>query len=68
LVPQRETNDQDYEEWLSSYWAKDLSELFVVEKKAAFMRFLELLFARSGRLFEAQAFAAPGEISRPTVQ
>ncbi|MEO8180396.1 MAG: ATP-binding protein [Deltaproteobacteria bacterium] len=60
--------DQDYEEWLSSYWAKDLSELFVVEKKAAFMRFLELLIAQSGGLFEAQAFAAPCEISRPTVQ
>ncbi len=61
-------DDKDYEEWVSSYWAKDLSELFVVEKKAAFTRFLELLFVQSGGLFEAQAFAAPCEISRPTVQ
>jgi uncharacterized protein len=60
-------DDKDYEEWVSSYWAKDLSELFVVEKKASFTRFLELLFAQSGGLFEAQAFAAPCEISRPTV-
>lgn len=61
-------DDKDYEEWMSSYWAKDLSELFVVEKRAAFMKFVELLFAQSGGLFEAQAFAAPCEISRPTVQ
>lgn len=61
-------DDKDYEEWMSSYWAKDLSELFVVEKRAAFMKFVELLFAQSGGLFEAQAFTAPCEISRPTVQ
>lgn len=61
-------DDKDYEEWMTSYWAKDLSELFVVEKRAAFMKLVELLFAQSGGLFEAQAFAAPCEISRPTVQ
>jgi hypothetical protein len=26
-------DDKDYEEWMSSYWAKDLSELFVVETR-----------------------------------
>jgi len=61
-------DDKDYEEWLSSYWAKDLSELFVVEKRAAFNRFIELVFAQSGGQFEAQSFAGPCEISRPTVQ
>ncbi|MFM7737716.1 MAG: ATP-binding protein [Alphaproteobacteria bacterium] len=60
--------DKDYEEWMTSYWAKDLSELFVVGRRAAFMKFVELLFAQSGGLFEAQAFAAPCEISRTTVQ
>lgn len=64
----KELDDKDYEEWVSSYWAKDLSELFVVEKKAAFMKFVELVFAQSGGLFEAQSFAAPCEVSRPTVQ
>ncbi len=61
-------DDVAYEEWISSYWAKDLSELFVVEKKAAFMKFVELLFLQSGGLFEAQSFTTPCEISRPTVQ
>jgi predicted AAA+ superfamily ATPase len=61
-------DDKDYEEWIDSYWAKDLSELFVVEKKSAFMKFMELVFMQSGGLFEAQSFTGPCEISRPTAQ
>lgn len=61
-------DDKDYEEWMSSYWAKDLSELFVVEKRGAFMKFMELVLTQSGGLFEAQAFTAPCEVSRPTIQ
>ena len=59
--------DQDFEEWTQSYWAKDLSELFVIDKRTSFMRFVELVFAQSGRLFEAQSFAAPCEVSRQTI-
>ncbi len=61
-------DERSYEEWIASYWAKDLSELFVVDKKAAFMKFVELVFMRSGGLFEAQSFAVACEVSRPTVQ
>lgn len=61
-------DDKDYEEWIDSYWAKDLSELFVIDKKNAFMKFVELVFAQSGGLFEAQSFTGPCEISRPTAQ
>lgn len=61
-------DDADFEEWMGSYWAKDLSELFVVEKKTSFMKFVELVLAQSGGLFEAQSFAAPCEVSRPTIQ
>ncbi len=64
----RRIDDKDYEEWIDSYWARDLSELFVIEKKAAFMKFVELIFTQSGGLFEAQSFSAPCEVSRPTVQ
>lgn len=61
-------DDKDYEEWVQSYWAKDLSELFVIDKKTAFMKFLELVFLQSGGMFEAQALAVPCEVSRPTIQ
>lgn len=61
-------DDVGYREWIDAFWAKDLQELFVVEKKAAFTKFMELLFRQSGGLFEATAFAAPCEVSRQTIQ
>jgi hypothetical protein len=61
-------DDAAYEEWIASYWAKDLSELFVVDKKTAFTRLIELLFMQSGGMFDAQRLATACEVSRPTVQ
>jgi predicted AAA+ superfamily ATPase len=60
-------DDKDFEEWVQGYWAKDLQELFVVDKRASFLRFVELVFAQSGRLFEAQSLAGPCEVSRQTI-
>lgn len=57
----------DLQEWIDSYWARDVQELFRLERRNAFMRFLELLLARSGGMFEASAFAGLCEVSRPTI-
>jgi len=59
--------EPDYQEWLDSYWAKDIQELFRLERKASFQRLFELLAAQSGGIFEATRFAGPCEISRQTV-
>jgi len=59
--------DAAYAEWVDSYWAKDLQDLFVVDKKGSFLRFVELLFRQSGDLFEATAAAGPCEVSRQTI-
>jgi uncharacterized protein len=59
--------ESDYHEWLDSYWAKDIQELFRLERKASFRRLFELLARQSGGIFEATRFAAPCEISRQTV-
>lgn len=61
-------DDRAYEEWIASYWAKDLSELFVVDKKTAFTRLVELLFMHSGGLLDSQRLATACGVSRPTVQ
>ncbi len=63
----REIPERDFQEWIDSYWAKDIQELFRLERRASFQRFLELLFANSGGIFEATQYAAPCEISRTTV-
>lgn len=59
--------DNEYREWIDSYWAKDIQELFRLERHWSFQRFLELLFINSGGIFEATKYAQPCEISRPTV-
>jgi len=62
-----EPSERDFQEWIDSYWAKDIQELFRLERHASFVRFVELLLVQSGGIFEATSFAAPAEVSRTTV-
>ena len=59
--------ERDFQEWMDAYWAKDILELFRLERRHSFQRFAELLFAQSGGMFEASRFAAPCEVSRTTI-
>jgi predicted AAA+ superfamily ATPase len=59
--------EADVQEWLDSYWARDIQELFRLERRSSFTRFVELVLARSGGVFEATAFAEVVEASRPTI-
>jgi uncharacterized protein len=59
--------EADFQDWIDSYWAKDVLELFRLERRTSFQRFLELLFAQSGGIFEATRFARPCEVSRTTI-
>ncbi len=59
--------ERDYQEWIDSYWAKDIQELFRLEKRYSFQKFVELILAQSGSQFEATRFATPCEASRTTI-
>lgn len=59
--------EQDFQEWMDAYWARDIQELFRLERRHSFVRFLELLLSSSGGIFEATRFAGPCEVSRPTI-
>ena len=56
-----------YGEWLDSYFARDVQELFRLEKRAGFLRVLEILFRQSGGLLDVSKIATESQISRPTV-
>ncbi len=58
---------REFQEWMDAYWAKDVQELFRLERRSSFQRFTELLFTQSGGMFEATRFAAPCEVSRQTI-
>jgi predicted AAA+ superfamily ATPase len=62
-----EVPERDFGEWLDAYWAKDIQELFRLERRHSFLRFTELLLANSSGIFEATRYARPCEISRQTV-
>jgi predicted AAA+ superfamily ATPase len=63
----RAVPEADMQEWLDAFWAKDVLELFRLERRASFQRFAELVFAESGDIFEATRFARPCEVSRQTI-
>ena len=52
---------------MDAYWAKDIQELFRLEKRSSFQKFTELIVAQSGAIFEATRFARPCEVSRTTI-
>ena len=60
-------DDREYTEWFEAYWARDILELFRLERRSSFLKFAELLLAQSGGRFEASSFAAACGVSRPTI-
>jgi predicted AAA+ superfamily ATPase len=63
----KEFPEREFQEWMDAYWAKDIQELFRLEKRYSFLKLAELLMAQSGGIFEASRFARPCEVSRPTI-
>jgi len=60
----KEIPEREFQEWMDAYWAKDIQELFRLERRYSFQKFAELLMARSGGIFEAQKFTTECEVSR----
>lgn len=58
---------RDYQEWLDAYWARDIQELFRLEKRYSFLKFTEMILAQSGSIFDATRFSTPCEVSRTTI-
>lgn len=59
--------EPDFQEWMDAYWAKDILELFRLERRAAFQRLFELVLVRSGGIFDGSRFARDCGVSRTTI-
>jgi predicted AAA+ superfamily ATPase len=55
-----------YSEWLDSYFARDVQELYSVSKRTGFLSLVLSLFKQSGGLAEITRLAAAAQLSRPT--
>lgn len=64
----KEHPEEQARAWMDAYWARDVQELFRVERRDSFLRFAELLLLQSGGMFEASRFTGPCEVSRGTIQ
>ncbi|MBI2841852.1 MAG: ATP-binding protein [Armatimonadetes bacterium] len=60
--------EREFQEWIDGYWAKDIQEMFRLERRQSFQKCAELLMTQSGGIFEASRFTDTCEISRPTVR
>jgi hypothetical protein len=56
-----------YAEWLDSYYARDVQELFRVEKRTAFLTLTELVLRQSGGMANITNLGKHSGLSRPTV-
>jgi len=59
--------EKDFSEWMDAFWARDIQEMFRLERRDAFLRLLELLLVQSGSLCELTALAAPCGANRQTL-
>jgi predicted AAA+ superfamily ATPase len=60
-------DERRFQELMDAYWARDVMELFRLERRHSFARFAEILMLQSGGVFEATRFTRPCEVSRPTI-
>lgn len=60
-------SENDFQEWMDAYWSKDIQELFRLEKRNSFQKFIELVMAQSGGIFEATKFARSSGVSHTTI-
>lgn len=63
-----EIDEYQFNEWMESFWAKDIEELYNIDKKYSFIKFMELIMSHSGKgVFEATNFSSVCEISRTSI-
>lgn len=59
--------ESEFQEWIEAYWAKDILDLFRLERRHSFQKFVEMLMIQRGGIFEATSFSRACEVSRSTI-
>jgi uncharacterized protein len=57
-----------YAEWLDSFYARDIQELFGIRERTGFLNLLRLMLRQSGGLADYSALSRECDLSRPTVK
>ncbi len=57
-----------FSEWMDSFYARDIQEIFSIRNRVGFMKLLRLLLHQSGGLMDYTNLAKLSDLSRPTVK
>ncbi|MDZ7724503.1 MAG: ATP-binding protein [candidate division KSB1 bacterium] len=57
-----------YSEWMDSFYARDVQEMFNIRNRTGFIKLLQFIFLQSGGLLEYTSLAKHSELTRPTVK
>lgn len=63
----KEPDSSFYAEWLDSFYARDIQELFAIRNRQGFMQLMKLLLLNSGSLVEQTQLSKHTGLTRPTV-
>ncbi|MBN1552641.1 ATP-binding protein [bacterium] len=61
-------NPMFFADWIDSFYARDIQELFSIRNRTGFMNLLRLLIRQSGGMADYTTLAKWSEITRPTVK
>jgi len=64
---ERDKVEDLFSEWIDSYYARDIQELFGVRNRTGFLKLMQLMFLQSGGQFEITSLSKESTLSRPTV-
>jgi len=63
-----ESDPSFYAEWLDSFYARDIQELFGIRERTGFLNLLRLMLRQSGGLVDYSALSRECDLSRATVK
>jgi predicted AAA+ superfamily ATPase len=63
-----EKDESLFSEWMDSFYARDIQELFAVRERTGFLNLFRLILRSSGGLADYSALSRECDISRPTVK
>lgn len=63
-----EENQSFYSEWIDSFYARDIQELFGIRNRTGFLKLLQLIMRQSGKQIDYTNLANLSELSRITVK
>ncbi len=61
-------DESSYSEWMDSFYARDIQELFGIRERTGFLNLLRLMLRQSGGLVDYSALSRECDLSRPTVK